>query len=151
MNRMNTKTTPPDAGLRRPVAISGQARSLIEQARRLEAIQIAMLKYLPDELGAGWQLARLDASALVLITDSAARATRLRYSRIALLQSAERGTGVRPASLSIKLAPPRREPTRPEPARLTPAAANSLLQAVEGMEDERLKQALARLARHVQK
>jgi hypothetical protein len=146
---MKAKTTPAGHGFRRPIAISGQARHLIELARRLEAARAAMLKQLPDELRTGWHLGRLDAEALVIITDSAARATRLRYSRIALLQSAEQSIGVRPAALSVKLAPPRREPPKPEAAKLTPAAAGNLLQAIQGMEDGRLRQALARLARRV--
>lgn len=146
---MKTRTTPAGHGFRKPIAVGGQARDLIQQARRLEAARDAMLKQLPDELRTGWHLGRLDAEALVIVTDSAARATRLRYSRMALLQSAEQSVGMRPAALTVRIAPPRREPPKPEAAKLTPAAAGNLLQAIQGMEDGRLRQALARLARRV--
>lgn len=128
--------------------VTGSARGLIEQARRLEAAGAAMAKMLPSELSSGWQLARLDAEVLVLITDSAARATRLRYARAMLLQTAEQCLGVRARTLSIKLAQPRRKPRTPPPPRLSPAAGESLRQAAQSMENEALRQALARLARH---
>lgn len=136
----------PDHEFRSPIAVGGQARSLIEHARRLEAAQTAMHKHLPGEFKADWQLARLDSTALVIVTDSAAKATRLRYLRAALLKAAEEVLGTRPASFSVKLSPPRLEPQPPEPATLTAEAAHSLQLAMQGLEDEPLRQALARLA-----
>lgn len=135
-------------GFRQPIMVAGPARGLIAQARRLEAAGVAMAKMLPSELNSGWQLARLDTEALVLVADSAARATRLRYARTTLLQAAEQCLGVRARTLSIKLTQPRRKPRTPPPPRLSPAAGESLRQAAQSMENEALRQALARLARH---
>jgi len=145
---VNAKTTTFNHGFRQPIAVAGPARGLIEQARRLEAAGIAMAKMLPSELNSGWQLARLDSEALVLVTDSAARATRLRYARAPLLQAAEQCLGVRAKTLSIRLAQPQRKPQTKAPPRLSTAAAASLRQAAQGMEDGALRRALAKLARH---
>lgn len=147
---MKAKTTAAEHGFRRPLAVSGTARELIEQARRLEAARSALADRLPTELREGWQLARLDADTLVIVADSAGRATRLRYARSALLSAAQGCIGARPRAFSVKLAPPPRAPRPVERARLTPAAAACLRQAVAGMEDERLRQALLRLARRAE-
>jgi hypothetical protein len=147
---MNAKTTANSRGFRSPLAAAGGAHRLIEQARRLEAARAAIANALPRELASGWQLARLDQDALVIVTDSAARATRLRYARSAVLNGAQKCLGGRPKTLSVKLTPPTGEPRRQSRARLTPAAAASLRQAIQGMEDGRLRQALAKLARRAE-
>lgn len=144
---MDGKTTRDGHGFRSPLAAAGQARSLVEQARRLNAARQAIAAALPAELASGWQLARLDGEALVLVTDSAARATRLRYARSALLQAAQSALGVRPNTLSVKLSPPPQQPRRRSRPQLTPAAAACLQQAIKGMDDGRLRRALAKLAR----
>lgn len=147
---MKAKTTAAEHGFRRPLAVSGAARGLIEQARRLEAARAALATRLPAELSEGWQLARLDAEALVIVADSAGRATRLRYARSALLGAALSCIGARPRTFSVKLAAPPNAPRPVERARLTPSAAACLRQAVAGMEDERLRQALLRLAQRAE-
>jgi hypothetical protein len=144
---VSTKTTQASHGFRKPLTAVGGMRALLERARQLEAATARLAEALPAELVSGWQLARLDADAVVIIATSAALATRLRYARAALLQAAQRQLGTKPKTLSVKLAAPARAPRPVEKAELTPAAAAHLRQAVSGIEDERLRRALSKLAR----
>lgn len=145
---MNDRTTGGSKGFRTALAATnGGARGLVAQARRLQAAQAAICEQLPTELATGWHLARVDESAVVLVTDSAARATRLRYARTAILRAAAPCAGTQPKTLTVKLAPPSMERKLPQRAELTSAAATCLRQAINGMEDGELRRALAKLAR----
>lgn len=132
---------------KRPLMTAGPARLLLEHARRLEAAQDAISRHLPNDLSQGWQLARLSTETLVLTTDSAARATRLRYARRTLLDATEQGVRIRPQKLAVKVIPPERQPEPKPRARLSAAAANTLRQTAQTLDDGALRQALARLAR----
>lgn len=144
---MDDKTAKFNPEFKRPLLAPGAARLLLEHARRLEAARDAIARHLSGELTQGWQVARLSTAALVVTTDSAARATRLRYARKALLDATEQGVGIRAKTLTVKVIPPERQPQPPPRARLSSTAAASLRQAAQGMEDGALRQALARLAR----
>lgn len=144
---MDNKTAKSNLEFKRPLLVPGQARLLLEHARRLEAARDAIARHLPSDLSQDWQLARLSTAAVVVTTDSAARATRLRYARKTLLEATEKGVGIQAKTLTVKVVPPERKPQPRPRAKLSQAAASSLRQAAQGVEDEALRRALSRLAR----
>lgn len=143
---MGNKTAKSNLEFKQPLGLPG-TRRLLAHARHLEAVREAIARQLPGDLAEGWQLARCGADALVLTTDSAARATRLRYSRKRLLDAMEQALGMRAQHLTVKILPP--APLRQDPprrAQLSPAAAEVLRQTAQTMEDGALRRALVRLA-----
>ena len=107
--------------------------------RQLQAV-------LPQDLTGHLRVAQLDAQALCLVTENAAWATQLRYRRTILLRGAEAMLGQRPRQLRIRIEPAiSARPPQP-PAQLSRAAAESLRQSAECMDQGPLREALLRLA-----
>lgn len=126
---------------------------LVQTARALGELEQRLRAELPPELRAGWSLARVDETELVLVVPSSAWSTRLRYSRPLILDAVRRLTGRAVRNLQIKVVPqPRRRVPRNE-ARLGSQAAITLRRAADGLDssNEALSRALRRLARHARK
>lgn len=140
----------------RPRAVRGILRSdrdtlgrIAERARALGQLQRRLQGALPARLRGHWQLAAVDAEALVVVAEGSVWAAQLRYHQRALLDAAARATGRRPARCRITVEPPRLAPRR-EPRRLSVEAARSLRETARSVEDERLRRALLRLAARAQ-
>ncbi len=112
---------------------------LVQTGNRLQSV-------LPERLQGHWQLAAIDADALVLVAESPVWATPLRGYQQALLDAASQIIGHRPAALRVRLAKPvNRRPRAASPA-LSHEAVRHLENAAEGMVDPRLADGLRRLA-----
>jgi len=124
---------------------------LLARARTLGALQAELAALLPPAIGHGWQLARVDDEAVVLIAESPARAATLRYSQAQILAALAKLGETKPRTLRVKVAAASKpaEPAKREP--LSPEAAEQLRRAAATVEDERLRQALERLARRGKK
>lgn len=143
---MSIKTSSNPTKFTRVVSGNTGLSALLAQARDLGRLRAELAGSLPEELREGWQLARLDARMLVVTVDGPARATRMRYAQAALLHAAQVATGTRPSSMRVKIIPPVRKPPPAEPRRLSTEAAALLQSTAAGVEDEKLKRALLRLA-----
>lgn len=111
----------------------------VHQQRQLQAV-------LPESLAGHWQMARLDTQALCLVTENSVWANQLRYRRNILLRCAESILGQRPQQLQIRIEPTIAIPPPKPPARLSTAAAETLQQSAECMDEGPLRDALLRLA-----
>lgn len=119
---------------------------IAHHARISSRLQRQLQAVLPQDLIGHWRVAKLDAQALCLVTENALWATQLRYRRTILLRGAEATLGQRPRQLRIQIEPAiSARPPRP-PAQLSRAAAESLRQSAECMEQGPLREALLRLA-----
>lgn len=125
---------------------NGVLSRIARHARTSARLQRQLQAALPQDLAGHWQLARMDAEVLCLVTENSLWATQLRYRRTILLRSAAAILGHQPRQLQIRIEPnvSARWPT--PPARLSTAAAESLRQSAECMEEGPLREALLRLA-----
>jgi hypothetical protein len=79
---------------------------LVDRARYLRQIDAAVRAALPDSLSAHAQVANLhEDGLLVMVTDSAAWATRLRYQRQKILQTLRRDYSIPSPELEVKVYP----------------------------------------------
>ena len=120
--------------------------SIQQRTRRLNAATEQLGRCLPARLQGQWQVAALSSDALVLSVTGSVWATPLRAHQQALLEQAGEWLGTAPAKLKIQIhTPPAERPRRGGP-RLSKTSAQGLREAVKGMQDPKLAQALARLA-----
>ena len=132
--------------LRELAAGNGRIGNLLTSGRRLLRLEGRLRESLPAELAQGWKLARLDAEALVLVVESPAWATRLRYSQALLKRAAQGLIDTPPRAVKIKVSYTTRPPEPPPPRELSASAAATLRSAASSIDDERLRRALERLA-----
>lgn len=121
--------------------VAGRARALQQQERR---IWQALSRLINGE----WRLARLDGEELVVVVESPAHASAVRYRQRQILQAVEQATGTRPKRARVRIAPTRGRP-RPAPRREMSSQASEHIEAAAHATDEpRLREALLRLARN---
>jgi hypothetical protein len=120
---------------------------LIEHARLLEALDLALRGALPAELAGLVRLANLRGSRLVFLASSSAVATRVRFMQDALTAAASRFTGTAIDQLTVKVASMPVVPRDPAPRKpLSTAAAEHLRRAASVLDDPELRDLLQRLA-----
>ncbi len=124
----------------------GSLAGLEERARWLQRVEKTLGDCLPLSYQGQWQVAALDAAALVLSVPASVWVTGLRARQATLLDAAETLLGKRPAELRIRVIPPPPSPRPSTGPRLSEQAAESLKNAAAGMADPRLAEALSRLA-----
>ena len=139
------------ASFGRIVARFGHLKQLTAQAQRLGTLDLLAKEVLPPGLQQHVRLAAIRDGCLVFHADSGAWATQLRYRTPEILarlpQQPEfdgvRSIRVRPCAEipAQQLAPNRMRP-------LSPAVATAIKSQAESIDDERLRQALQRIARH---
>jgi hypothetical protein len=120
---------------------------LVQRARELEALDLAVRGTLPAALASQSRLANIRGSRLVYVTASSAAAARLRTLAPELLAAASRHAGRRFDAVSIKVArldavPPAQPRRKP----LSRAAAAQLDGAASAIADPELQAVLRRLA-----
>jgi hypothetical protein len=128
--------------------------SLIKRARELGRLTSLIRSELPPECDGHYHVANIRDRTLVIITDSPVWTTRLRQlgPRILdILQNSGRKNLLhiqvysRPAQPRLTRAA---ETTKPAPRQLSPQSSRLLNQAASFIEDEGLRDALLKLARH---
>ncbi|MGD8709758.1 MAG: DciA family protein [Ectothiorhodospiraceae bacterium] len=126
---------------------AGSLGRISEYAKRTGSRQRALQSHLPRELAGHWQLARLDSDELGIVADSPVWASQLRFRQTELLAASEKIIGSSPRRCRITVDPPRLQRRNREARRqLSPAGAESLRACAGAVEDERLRDALLRLA-----
>lgn len=135
----------------RPVAehisSSRHLRDLQTEAHRLDAATRAMRAALGTDIAAHASVARSDNREIVLVTDAAVWATRLRFAEadIAAAIAPQTRPGARPR-VRVLIQPPRAERPPAAGPQLSARAAATIAQVAVHLEDERLRKVLLRLA-----
>lgn len=141
---------------RAPVALLREAKplkSLLQQIQQLAQLQYLLESQLQPAARGHCHVASWREGCLLLIVTDSQWATRLRYQQRRLqrqLQTLDIFKGL--TKILFKVQPPiqtRRSSSRM--IKLSPAAAESIQTAAEGIDDPRLRAALERLARHTQR
>lgn len=123
------------------------AGGVARRARALQAQEQRLWQSLAGLIDGNWRLARVDEEALVLVVESPAHASAVRYRQRQILAAVEKSNGMRPRRLRVKVAPTAVK-QRPAPKReLSPEAAAHIESAAQGMDTPELREALLRLAR----
>lgn len=129
--------------------ISRQAplRRWVENARAQSLLLEELAEQLPPAIRSHCLGARLDGDTLVVLADSAAWATRLRYALPSILAR----HGARKCRVRVMPLEQRRPKTVRKRPQLPPEAARLLAQTAESTEDPDLAAVLRRLAAHGEK
>jgi len=128
----------------------GRFAGLLSQIQRLHQLDQLLHAFLPPHLQNHATLARLDADAWVVQTDSPVWQTRLRYFLPALRQPLSEKLGFAVPPPQIRIIPPDASP-KPPPVRrmtMTDETAQVLEEAAQQFSDPRLSAAVRRLAEH---
>ena len=130
-----------------------RAQDILQQAKKLRAITATLSQHLPEYAHAHCQAGYLDEKCLVILADSPAWATRLRYLmpqvKKQLIQS---GLLNEQQVIRVKViheATGKRMSTLPPPLLLSRNNAALLKDTAASMADDELKNALLKLSRHV--
>ena len=128
----------------------GRFAGLLSQIQRLHQLDQLLRAFLPPHLQNHATLARLDADAWVVQTDSPVWQTRLRYLLPALRQPLSEKLGFAVPPPQIRIIPPDASPKAPPVRRMTMTdeTAQVLEEAAQQFSDPRLGAAVRRLAEH---
>jgi hypothetical protein len=131
---------------------SGRLRRMLQQARRLQRLDQQLRARLPSPLKHHCQAANDPQQTLIVLVDSPAWASRLRFHAPELLSQLRNHRGQRFHELKIRVRRPDytddRRPPRP-PLRISEQSAAAILGTAAGIRDPALRAALRRLARHL--
>jgi hypothetical protein len=128
----------------------GRFAELLSQIQRLHQLNQLLHAFLPPHLQDHATLARLDADAWVVQTDSPVWQTRLYYLLPALRQPLSEKLGFAVPPPQIRIVPPEAPPKAPPVRRMTMTekTVQELEQAAREFSDPRLRAAVQRLAEH---
>lgn len=127
-------------------ALAGDSSHLIQRAMQLQALDRQLRQSLPEPLASHVKLGNLRTGKLVFLVDSAAWTRRL-LEHAGVLLDVARAAGVPASEVTVKVATVRSiSPDAVPPARLSPAARETLLAAAAATQDEELKSRLLHLA-----
>ena len=136
-------------------AKKGDVAQLVTHARQLGHLSSIVQAMLEPPLANHCQLAHFDGSRMVLIADTPAWASRLRFSINTLLAQLKQYSNKFHALSQIEVQVKPVLPSMPAPIKkerkLSAEAAHCLTESAEGIEDPALKQALQRLAKQKDK
>ena len=120
---------------------------VLRHGRELEKLNRQVRDWLPEELTGHCAVAHCDRHRLALVTDTPARAARLRYMSRAILDRVKAQIKPAPARIEISIAPVQPLAERaPVKRRLSADAAAQLRSLADSMEDRELAASLRRLA-----
>jgi len=126
----------------------GGIQHLIDQAHRLAELEQRVLAYLPSSLASHCRVANLRAGTLVLLTDSAARYSKLRFLLPRLtkqLRGETELTNLQRVDLRVVPSAESRA-SQPERSGLSEPTSRLLQSSADGIADPELRRALQRLA-----
>jgi hypothetical protein len=128
----------------------GDVADLVTQSRQRQRLTRLLQNALDPALASHVWVARLEPPTLVLVVDTPARASRLRYLGPGLARklSQKHKEFQSVSKIELRIAPARLQPRKPEPVvrQLGPKAVSSLTAMANSLEDTPLKTALLRLA-----
>lgn len=128
----------------------GRLQHLLARAKALQRLTHKARQYLPAQLAPHCLVANIRGNCLILHTDTAARASLLRYHLPTLIKCLQQHQGLRSLGrASIKVRPhPRQPPANPagQRSKLSQGNASLLRQVASGTRDPYLKAAFLRLA-----
>lgn len=131
----------------------GRLQHLLARARVLQQLTHTARQYLPSQLAPHCYIANIRGNCLILHTDTAARASLLRYHLPVLIKHLQQHQDLRNLGrASIKVRPyPRQSSASPagQRAKLSQANVSLLQQVAKGTHDPCLKAAFLRLAHRV--
>lgn len=138
---------------RDPIALSSLMRrmrpleQITQQSHELAILNQKLMQHLPRELADHCAVARCDGEALVLVTDTPARAARLRYTSRNILEAMRGEVKNAPARVVVSIAPVQ-APARLAPVKrsLSAEASAQLRSLADTVDDSRLAASLRRLA-----
>ena len=125
---------------------SGPAAGVYARADRLRRQEAWLFEVLPTQARNHVRLAGITAEELRLVVDSPEWRHRVRYIGPHLQEVVAKHSGTRPRRVTVKVGDLPRRPERVTPRRLSKTASDTLRSAASGIEDERLAEALSRLA-----
>lgn len=128
---------------------AGRLAAVVAQGERLARLNRLLQALLPPHLQAYARFKSLSPQVWIVQTDSAARATRLRYVLPGLRQQLEAELKQPVPDLKLHVEPPvaARSPAPPRRLTLNESNADLLKSTADSIKDERLGAALLRLAR----
>lgn len=130
----------------------GDVADLVTEARRLSRLTRLLQNELDSALAPHCQVTRLAPPELTILTDSPVWATRLRlHASVLAKQLHEKYIEFQKVEyIEVKVYPSRHETPDPEPLprQISSEAANSIIAMAQSLEDEPLKEALLKLAKH---
>jgi hypothetical protein len=134
-------------------AQNASLQSLLERASAIDEINRSLLQFLPSPLNEHICLANIRDDTAVLLADSGAWLSRVRYLDPEILKFLKQKPGLaRIKKLQFKIQPPsplpENHPSRPS---LSESAAELLISTAKGIDDPKLKAALHNLSRRHQK
>lgn len=128
----------------------GRLQHLLARAKALQQLTHKVHQYLPAQLAPHCSIANIRGNCLILHTDTAARASLLRYHLPALIKHLQQHQELRSLGrASIKVRPHPRQPSASpagQRAKLSQANVSLLRQVAKGTSDPCLKAAFLRLA-----
>ncbi|WP_412852353.1 DciA family protein [Ectothiorhodospira shaposhnikovii] len=134
--------------MRRPRTLL--APELLHRARELENLTQSVRDLLPPGPREHCWVGGLEAGALILVTDTGAWASQLRYLQREILKQVKAHHGLQAKSVRIRVRPAMGSVRSESRARqldpLSPRARSALLGAARAVDDPELSQALRRLA-----
>jgi hypothetical protein len=146
MQRRPGKPRSRNVGLRPPLDSPALA-VLVDRARTLDALDKTLRDTLPEALAGRCRLANAAEARIVFLASSPSVAARLRLLQPQILAAANRVTGRRFDSLTVKVAPARPVPPEPQPRKpLSNAAAAHLGETAAFLDDPELRDLFLRLA-----
>lgn len=121
---------------------------LLKRARSLQRLEQAVLRLLPEDLGAHCSVMNLKREILILAVRSSAWAARLRFAAPELVKQLQCQLSLNVVAIDVRVIPEKRDipPPSRKPAPLTMDNANLLAQTAEGVDHPELREALYRLA-----
>ena len=131
-----------------------QVRNLVAEARRLQDLTSRVRKLLPPEEALHLRAVNPSPNAMILWTDSAVWATRLRYSAPHLATAIRDALQLnKPVTLQVRVLPEQgvREPESHRPAILSDDARDVITACAEHTTDPQLRAAWQRLAETTRK
>ena len=145
---------------KRPISIlndqPNELGAMLAKASLLAKLQVAFSSLLDKTLAKNCQVANATPTALLVLVNNGTTATQLKFMTPELLQCFKNTPALAHLNeLTVKVRPPvapsqritQKEPHRPCTP-LSPQSADTLKQTADGIEDEKLKAALLRLARN---
>lgn len=130
---------------------AGVLQPLMQKAHSLARLDQRVGALLPASIKGHCRVANMRDTALVLLVDSAAWATRLRYLAPDLCRQLQAGELPHLTRVEVRISPPQTQAQPKSPARrlrLHAEAAAAIADAAQAIEDPLLKAALRRLSRH---
>lgn len=125
------------------------AGNILRRGQYLQRLNQLLSRVLDTESRLHCRIGNVRDGLLILYTDSTAWATRLRYQAPALLAQLQQQKGLEGLQkIELRVLPEGKQEVKHQKASLSNEAASCITACADGIEDERLRNALKHLAKH---